>query len=805
MKATRDFAGIILILLAVQALALEGHVLLLQQNFQAGQLEILNVATNQRTTLDDGSCFGPCFSPDGQKVAYNKSNKIYICNADGSGTPTAIDVYANSSKEASTSWARVGGHDYIYWSEQSRQIYRVRVGTTNKETVHTSSADLYMVKVSADGAKGACSKRAWSCWAIDIGGSERNMGSGCQGTVSPNGLYVTHNLGSHTSANIQLHANGDVVKTITTPTGTFNMHRFSHISNDWVVFTVDGNKAYLCEWDKNQSHYLGSGSPWDYFPGVIGPSDPAMALSTASLQFSSSVGETATVPASATVTVSNSSGGTLDAVTVSGTPAWLSVGVNSSNRNSQVLTNTVDMSRISSDDTYTATATVNCGNASPSSVTYSVTLVVSAAPVFTSVEVLPSSTTTTPGSTVTFTATALDQNGSALVTQPSFTWELSGDGTLDGSAYTAPAVGGGPYTVTATATVGDISTSGTAQVSVASFYLKVNCGDNAYDVDGWERDDAYVEDGDDYNFGAVATDGVANAAPDLVYKSCRHRTPHTYTFGTVPNGTYTLRLHLVINSTDRSFTYVAEGTTLEENWNPAPTSNLVNVAQVHDYTVTVSDRNGLTLACSSDAGDVFECGIEIFARSQPAIEVVYPNGGEQLSVGDEIAIRWNGDCGQVTGVELQISPDEGETWVPIDATGNVNCGDDVWENYTWTIPESLNGFSLVSSACLLRVKEYNGPEADLSDAVFQIDPGDATVMPGISTNAVSARPMVQRVNGSYSIVLPQGAAATLYDVRGKVVGRVRTGSSSISTAPGLHIVNLRDPRSSSVKPMMSAE
>jgi hypothetical protein len=64
-----------------------------------------------------------------------------------------------------------------------------------------------------------------------------------------------------------------------------------------------------------------------------------------------------------------------------------------------------------------------------------------------------------------FLATAYDQFGNSLLTQPTFTWTLSGRGTLRSTGlYTAPRKPGGPYTVTATA--GGIH--GTARVTVIS-------------------------------------------------------------------------------------------------------------------------------------------------------------------------------------------------------------------------------------------------------------------------------------------------------------------------------------------------
>src|SRR5262249_46500682 len=62
-----------------------------------------------------------------------------------------------------------------------------------------------------------------------------------------------------------------------------------------------------------------------------------------------------------------------------------------------------------------------------------------------------------------FTATAYDQFGSKLTTQPVFTWSLTGRGSLTRKGlYTAPRRGGGPYTITAS--FGGIK--GTALVTV---------------------------------------------------------------------------------------------------------------------------------------------------------------------------------------------------------------------------------------------------------------------------------------------------------------------------------------------------
>jgi hypothetical protein len=84
----------------------------------------------------------------------------------------------------------------------------------------------------------------------------------------------------------------------------------------------------------------------------------------------------------------------------------------------------------------------------------------------TSIGVSPGRVTLTPGSTQRFTASALDQFGNAMATQPSFTWSIDsgGIGSISSTGlYTAPS---GTGTATVRATAG--SMSGTARVTVTT-------------------------------------------------------------------------------------------------------------------------------------------------------------------------------------------------------------------------------------------------------------------------------------------------------------------------------------------------
>lgn len=88
-----------------------------------------------------------------------------------------------------------------------------------------------------------------------------------------------------------------------------------------------------------------------------------------------------------------------------------------------------------------------------------------AAPVLTTITVSPASASVQTNGTKQFTATAFDQFGNALSQQPTFTWQVSGGGTIDTTGlFTAGASAGGPFTVSAAS--GGVS--GTASVTVTS-------------------------------------------------------------------------------------------------------------------------------------------------------------------------------------------------------------------------------------------------------------------------------------------------------------------------------------------------
>jgi hypothetical protein len=103
----------------------------------------------------------------------------------------------------------------------------------------------------------------------------------------------------------------------------------------------------------------------------------------------------------------------------------------------------------------------------PASLTVTSSVIVTVNATLTRIAVSPPTATLPNSATQQFTASALDQFGKAMATQPAFTWSLQagGIGSVSSSGlYTAPAAGTGNATVAA----GTGTMSGTATVTVAS-------------------------------------------------------------------------------------------------------------------------------------------------------------------------------------------------------------------------------------------------------------------------------------------------------------------------------------------------
>jgi hypothetical protein len=88
-------------------------------------------------------------------------------------------------------------------------------------------------------------------------------------------------------------------------------------------------------------------------------------------------------------------------------------------------------------------------------------------PAFTSINVTCANQTAVVGQKLQFTAEAWDQELQKISPQPAIAWSASGGGTISTTGlFTAGNTAGGPYTITAAATVGGVQQSGSARVVV---------------------------------------------------------------------------------------------------------------------------------------------------------------------------------------------------------------------------------------------------------------------------------------------------------------------------------------------------
>ena len=90
--------------------------------------------------------------------------------------------------------------------------------------------------------------------------------------------------------------------------------------------------------------------------------------------------------------------------------------------------------------------------------------VTTAPPVLTTITVSPASASVQNGGTQQFTATGYDQFDNPMSPQPTFTWSVSGGGSINTSGLFTATAAGGPFTVTAASG----GKSGTASVTVTT-------------------------------------------------------------------------------------------------------------------------------------------------------------------------------------------------------------------------------------------------------------------------------------------------------------------------------------------------
>ncbi len=109
--------------------------------------------------------------------------------------------------------------------------------------------------------------------------------------------------------------------------------------------------------------------------------------------------------------------------------------------------------------------------------------------------------------------------------------------------------------------------------------------------------------------------------------------------------------------------------------------------------------------------DVSDGVFSIVDPSLGSLEVITPNGGDSLGVGEEYYITWISSG--LDNVLIEYSVDNGESW---DTIASVPA---IGGRYTWTVPGTP------SEGCLIRISGDDSPNdpSDVSDSVFSIVSG----------------------------------------------------------------------------------
>ena len=235
----------------------------------------------------------------------------------------------------------------------------------------------------------------------------------------------------------------------------------------------------------------------------------------------------------------------------------------------------------------------------------------------TSIVLSPASATVAPSATQQYTATARDQFTTNLATQPTFTWTVSGGGTIStGGLFTAGSTAGGPYTVTAKSG----TVSGTASVTVSagsSTVYQINCGSSSA-VSPFKADQ-YASGGTQRTVtNTITISGITNPAPAAVYQSERYGNS-TYTFPSLTAGAqYTVRLHFAelyqTATGKRVFNVAINSTTVLSNFDIYATAGAAYKAVLKEFTATANTSGQIVVALTTVTDNATIEGIEIIKK-----------------------------------------------------------------------------------------------------------------------------------------------------------------------------------------------
>jgi hypothetical protein len=183
------------------------------------------------------------------------------------------------------------------------------------------------------------------------------------------------------------------------------------------------------------------------------------------------------------------------------------------------------------------------------------------------------------------------------------------------------------------------------------------------------------------------------------------------------------------------------------------------------------------------AFDQSESLFTITDGTEPAVQVLTPNGGEAWNAGDDETITWlASDLFGVDSVDIYYSTDNGGSWTLV-AEGMANDS-----SHLWTVPATP------SDSCLVRVRGYDPNDnvgSDTSDSLFSITvvgvregAFERRVPRSLGLSLVNRNPF--RGSAVLKLALPEAGYVNL-DVYG-VTGRIRGSIFVGELAAGYHLV-----------------
>lgn len=792
----------------------------------------------------------PIICSGGHRIVVTRNYTVYVANWDGSGlreitTGICSDVWQDPNTGLEWAVVRKGG------DTNEGEVRRYLIENPSQSLLlwdKTEAGDEYMnwYQISADGNLAADFLPWDHGFAIDSGGWVANgyqtspvPARGCWSTLaSDNSYYWVHlPLRGIGHAGFNVYRGTDTVITqmpITAPkpAGTTDecYHprfaskggRFITLTRGWGSGTdSDACEVYLGKFNASYTGFDGwvrltDNGVRDYTPDAwVGVSDPSptMQFSSDSLAFAADEGGANPAAQTQTVTTPLS---TLTGLTVDDDAAWLTVSAVQVGQEWQIA-NTVNVAGLTS-GVYRATVSVHCAGAVPPIRTYGVKVTVSGTPAAASIRVAPLSAMVVRSGTVQLTATVYDQMEQAMNPQPSVTWSVAGAANGVGVSNGLVTAGTTTGTVRVVAAVGAVAD--TADVSVVEFipvHIRVNCGDNGPGyVPGWEGDAQYLVPGHEGSWWpgtdswTIDLSGVTNPPPSDIYKRFRGESWWTIPADKVPPGSYRVRLHFQEPYNDgtspRAIDCDIEGTRVMNDMRILDEAGGVKFkAVVMEYDVTV-DGDGIQINLGGNSAMIL--GFEVISSGSLAREITLlePVGGQVYRVGETMTVRWSA-LSSVTGVVVEASPDNGETWCLI-VSEPVSPDDAAWGSIRWTVTETLqetNGSTIVptvSDSVRVRVRDYTRTD------IWDQSPGTVSILPGLAVDYAAdggrrAAPLLQAgrtglvvtmsdrgphcvelftLNGErLARVVGRGRARyTLEEARGRcVVVRVRTGGRTI--------------------------